>query len=214
MAKKKKSRQGNTVNTTVSRATPDGFGFVGVPTIRLTTYQRTYRIDMLARQVKRYSMSVGTSAIQDVINFQLSDIPQASTFTGLYDQYRIQKVVVIFRSIGTTQNIGNSSGDVPTISTAIDYNDNAGSTPAEDYQSCVTTSMMTSFVRSFTPKTAMPVFNGVTSAYVQAPMLWIDCAYPAVPHYQLVVNVGTTSLDQQFVYSVDVLYMLEFKSVR
>lgn len=213
---KKKNGNGQEVLQSVNRNTSDGASFISIPTMRCLSFQRLYKFDLIARAVKRYSMSVGTSPILDYLNFQISDIGNIAEYTALFDQYRIKKVVVMFIPRATQVYWGNSSGDVPYVQTAIDYNDNssAGTTPSE-YQSCVTTQMTTTFVRSFTPRFAAPVFNGVTSAYVQGPTTgWLDTTYTSVPHYQLVVSVGSTSLDNQFVYEVDVLYSLEFKTVR
>ncbi len=217
---KEKQRKTNGLATSTSqkitRLTADGASFIGsAPTARLLPYQRVYKFDMLAPNVKRYSLSVGASAIVDTINFQISDIPQVATFTGLFDQYRIKQVVVIFRTVGTQTYWGNSSGDVPVITTAIDYNDNGGSVQAADYQTAVTNPFTTSFCRVFSPRTSVPVYNGVTSAYMMGSKdAWLDTTYPSIPHYQLVVNSNTTSIDNQFVYVVDVMYSLEFANVR
>lgn len=201
----------------ITRATPDGQSFVGPgPSLRTTPYQEIYRFDLIAPGVKRYGMNVGASAIVDYLNFQVNDLPQISTFRNLFDQYRIRNVVVAFKAQATQTYTGNSSGDVPSITTAIDYNDNsAAGIPAVEYQNAVTNPMTTSFVRSLQPRTAQPVYNGALStAYLMGNKdLWIDLAYPQVPHYQLIVNIGTTSIDNQFVYSVDVLYTVEFKNV-
>jgi hypothetical protein len=201
----------------ITRATPDGASFPGMcPAIKCVPYQKIYKFDMLAPAVKRYSMSVGASAIVDVINFQLSDIPQYATFTSLFDQYRIKSVVVAFKTSATQTYWGNSSGDVPLITTAIDYNDNSSAgVAASDFQTAVTNPFTTSFSRTLSPRTAVPVFNGVTNAYqMGAKDAWLDTTYTGVPHYQLVVNSNTTSIDNQFVYTVDVLYSVEFCNVR
>lgn len=200
----------------ITRATKDGLSFVGPgPSLRTTPYMDIYRFDLIAPSVKRYAMSVGVSAITDRINFQISDLPQISTFANLFDQYRIKQVVVSFTAKATQVYWGNSSGDVPKVVTAIDYNDNSSAlAPAIQFQSALTLPMTTSFVRSFSPRVAIPVYNGVTDAYQMGPKdAWIDMRYPSVPHYQLLVEVGNTSIDNQFVYNVDVLYTVEFRVV-
>lgn len=215
MARRRRNGKQNVMQL-CNRSTPDGASFIGVPSIRPSIYQRIYRFDLLARAVKRYSMTVGVSPIVDVINFQLSDIPDISQYTALFDRYRIKGVSVVFVNRGTQTYIGNSSGDVPYITTAIDYNDNSTAlVPADRYQTCLTTQMTTTFVRKFVPQKALPVYNGISSAYVAGRNdQWLDCGFTGVPHYQLVVNIGATSLDAQFVYEVDVLYTVEFDTVR
>lgn len=204
------------VNQVVTRSTLDGTSFISAPTVLCIPHQKVYRFDLLARSVKRYGMSVGASPITDYINFQISDIANIAEYTALFDQYRITSVSAVFLNKATQVYIGNSSGDLPMVTTAIDYNDNSslGVNPTQ-YQTAVTNPMTTNFVRRLVPRTAMPVFNGVTSAYVMGPRdAWLDCTYTSVPHYQLIVNITNTSVDSQFVVEVDVLYSLEFQSVR
>lgn len=201
----------------VTRSTADGLSFIGAgPTLRTLPYQDLYRFDLIAPAVKRYSMSVGTSPIVDLINFQVSDLPQIATFQALFDQYRIKNVVVYFKTQATQVYWGNSSGDVPSCTTAIDYNDNSTDlAPAVQFQTAVTNPMTTTFVRALQPRTAVPVYNGITtSAYMMGEKdAWLDLNFPSIPHYQLVVNIGSTSIDNQFVYVVDVLYTVEFRTV-
>jgi len=200
----------------ITRSTADGISFVGAgPTLRTLPYQEIYRFDLIAPAVKRYSMSVGVSPIVNQLNFQVSDLPQIATMQSLFDQYRIKNVVVYFKTQATQVYWGNSSGDVPVVTTAIDYNDNGTSVPAIDYQTAVTNPMTTTFVRALQPRTAVPVYNGIgASAYMMGEKdAWLDLRYPAIPHYQLLIDIGSTSIDNQFVYVVDVLYTVEFKSV-
>jgi len=208
-------RSGRNVIQNVTRNTPDGASFIVPPSIKPVPHQSVWTVDLMAREVQRYSVSVGVSPLQTQMNFSLNQLPQSTVFTNLFDQYRILSVTVLFRVIGTTVYTGNSSGDLPYISTAIDYNDNSSALkPAINYQSCVTTSMITSFSRKFSPRTAIPVYNGVTQAYQQGNIAsWIDTQYPSVPHYSLVIDLGSTSIDNQFVYSVDVLYTVQFKTL-
>jgi len=200
----------------ITRNTNDGSSYVGPgPSLRTLPYQDVYRFDLIAPAVRRYAMNVGLSPIVDLINFQVSDLPQISTFSNLFDQYRILRVLTYFKNTATQTYFGNSSGDVPSVTTAIDYNDNSAIlTPAVNFQTAVTSPMTTSFVRNLVPRTAVPVYNGVSSAYQMGDVgSWLDLRYPSVPHYQLVVNIGTTSIDNQFVYTVDVLYTVEFRTV-
>lgn len=199
----------------VTRNTPDGASFVSPPSLKTVPHQSIYTFDMTVRSFKRYSMNVGVSPIVDYVNFSLSDIPDYTSFTAMFDQYRVVGVTCLFRNAGTQVYTGNSSGDVPYIQTAFDYNDaSTAGKPAESYQSCLTSPITASFSRRFAPRMAMPVYNGVSNAYVMGSnQLWLDAAYPSVPHYQLVVNIGATSIDNQFVTALDVLYTVQFKTL-
>lgn len=196
---------------------PDGGSFDLMPSLRIAPHQNTYCFSIVVPAWKRFGMTVGASEILSYDNFKLSDIPTYTVFTQLFDQYRIKQVQVLFKAVGTQTYIGNSSGDIPQVSTAFDYNDGSGNgAHPRGYQSCLTTLATCSFNRKFTPRTATQLYLSGTSSGYRAgnPNDWLDCAYPGIPHYQLVTNITTTSLDCQFVYDVDVVYTLEFKTVR
>lgn len=219
-AKKKNNKSKTSVHYqpfVVTRNSVDGLALEGMPSLRAIPAQPLYKYDLLVEQWKRYSMSVGVSPISDYISFSLSQIPGIQNFLNIYDFYRIKKVVCLFKVLGTQVYMGNSSGDVPRLSVAIDYNDGTSTgAPAQSYQNCITTVMTGNFVRSFSPRTAIQLFNGsLSTAYIEGkPNQWIDTNYPAVPHYGLVINIGATSIDNQFVVGLDVLFCLEFKDPR
>lgn len=216
MSKRNQQSKSQRTKNTVTRFTADSTVLPYQTGIASIPFQRMYRYDLLAREAHRISVSVGVSPATYYWNFALNQIPNVSEYTALYDAYRIKQVVVYFRPAATQVYTGNSSGDVPTITTALDYNDNstAGVDPTE-YQTAMTCQMTTAFARKLSPRTAIAIYNGVSNAYIQgSPNQWIDCGYPAVPHYQLIVQTGSTSIDNQFVYIVDILYTLEFKTVR
>jgi len=201
---------------TLGFQTPDGMNFTGMPSLKATQVQRVHAYQLLVQGFRRYSVNVGVSPIVDYINFKLNDIPGYTNFTNIYDMYRISKVVMLFKAIGTQVYWGNSSGDVPQITTAFDFNDGSSElAPAQSYETALTTTMTTSFSRTFSPKVAVQVYNGVSAGYLEGSSnQWLDTDYPGIPHYQLVVNTNTTTIDNQFVYSVDALFCLEFKQVR
>jgi len=217
---KKRTNQRNTIVSmpfVVTRNSADGLALEGMPSLRATPAQPLYKYDLMVEQWKRYSMNVGVSPIRDYISFSLAQIPGIQNFLNIYDFYRIRKVVCLFKVLGTQVYWGNSSGDVPRIAVAIDYNDGTSTgAPAQSYQNCFVSTMTGNFVRSFSPRTALALYNGsLSTAYIEGkPNQWIDTNYPAVPHYGLVIDIGATSIDNQFVIGLDVLFCLEFKDPR
>jgi hypothetical protein len=199
----------------ITANTRDGETFPLYASVVTHPLQRVQTFELLALSVKRYAMSVGISAIKDEITFSLNQISNYSEYTALYDMYQIRKVVVYFKSVGTVIYTGNSSGDLPKVRTAIDYNSNTANVPLSQYSTCNSTIMTTNFARTLRPRASSTIYNGVTSAYALAPLnTWFDCVYPAIPHYSLQVEIDTTSIDNQFVYDVDVLFVLAFKQNR
>jgi len=122
-------------------------------------------------------------------SFQLSDLPNYTEFTTLFDSYRIQSVEVIFDlavpfSVATTQIW-------PTIIVWPDYDDaTAPATQAIADQVMVAERLQfsnatTQFRRRVVPKLAVSVQSAgpTTVNAVNMPASWIDCGYPSVNHF-------------------------------
>lgn len=115
----------------------------------------------------------------------LSQLPNFTDFTNLYDQYMIKKVVVkmipkISQHNLTTTTIGNA--DLPQVHSVVDYDD--GTTPTSvsqlvEYQSHKMTRGNKIHVRSFVPKIEL-----TTDGTANAPKSyqWIDCDSATVNH--------------------------------
>jgi len=213
---RRRGRKTSKINV-LNQYSPDGGSFDLMPSLRVAQHQEVYTFSLCVPAWRRFAMSVGTSEILSHDNFMLSDIQNYSQFTDIFDMYRIRSVQVLFKVVGTQMYWGNSSGDIPQVSTAFDYNDGTASAAhPKGYQTCLTTVATTSFNRKFSPRTAQQVYyNSTLSGYKAGNITdWLDTAYPSIPHYQLVTNVTPTSIDNQFVYEVDVIYTVDFKQVR
>jgi len=214
--KSTRSRRNQKINV-LNQYSPDGGSFDLMPSLRVAQHQEIYTFSLCVPAWKRFAMSVGVSEIMSYDNFKLSDINNYQQFTDIFDMYRIRSVQVLFKVVGTQMYWGNSSGDIPQVSTAFDYNDGSSSgAHPKGYQTCLTTVATTSFNRRFSPRTAQQVYYNATSSGYKAGKVtdWLDTSYPAIPHFQLVTNITPTSIDNQFVYEVDVIYTVDFKQVR
>lgn len=131
---------------------------------------------------------------------KLSDLPDYSEFTNLFDQYRIRKVIFRFEptfDINDMQNAGSYS--LKYVRSVIDKNDNTPySTEAMYFQHDTMRSHAPNrvFTRTINlPSVAGMVYNGgVSTAYIQENDKWVDMSNPSVPHYGLKVWVSTTGL--------------------
>jgi len=214
--KSTRSRRSQKINV-LNQYSPDGGSFDLMPSLRVAQHQDIYTFSLCVPAWKRFAMSVGVSEIMSYDNFTLADVQNYQQFTDIFDMYRIRSVQVLFKVVGTQMYWGNSSGDIPQVSTAFDYNDGSSSgAHPKGYQTCLTTVATTSFNRRFSPRTAQQVYYNATSSGYKAGKVtdWLDTSYPAIPHYQLVTNITPTSIDNQFVYEVDVIYTIDFKQVR
>lgn len=136
----------------------------------LCHFKRTY--------VKVANIAVTGTAVVHALSFSLSDIPNSSEFTSLFQAYRLNKIVV---RIQPKFNVGNSTGTIaaPQIVTAIDYNDdNAGFTRAQllEYSTHRLHFGFRPMIRKFTPAiegALLGATNAVVSG-VQKFKQWVD----------------------------------------
>lgn len=169
-----------------------------------------------------FTVTAGGTAYLQAWDFQLGLLPNASDFTNLYDQYCIKKVV--WKCIPKiTQNEINSgltsNNDLPSIHSAIDYDDGTNPTNINqlcEYQSHKMTRGNAMHTRVFVPKVELNVTSSgaVSSANAPKSYQWLDCDAINIPHRGLKVVVpppattGTT-----LTYDVMVTYYFACKSV-
>lgn len=130
------------------------------------------------------------------LKFLLSDLPQQSSFGGLFDAYRINKVVVIFTPmLGPYTGInGVATGTAGTFDQALytvidrdDHNVLTALSQAEEYETLKMTAAARKHKRVLTPAVAMEVYKagGLSNGYSQRYKQWIDMGTNDVDHYGL-----------------------------
>lgn len=122
--------------------------------------------------------------------FQLADLPNASEFTNLFDQYMICGVKIKFiPQCDTLQALttGATSNFCGTFFYVIDYDDaNAplSTNSICEYQNTKTRNPLREFKTYFRPKPVSTVFGaGVTVNAGTLKSQWLDVAQPSVPHF-------------------------------
>lgn len=148
-------------------------------------------------------------------NFSLSDLPNSTEFTNLYDMYKINCVKIKFLP-QQTQSISIGSINNPNASarffSAIDYNDGAQPTSIDElrqYQTCKYTPILRQHKRViFKPK----ILD--TNGFSIAP--WMSTASPNANYFGLKVAVepidSTSTLSM--IYTVECTYYMSFKQVK
>lgn len=119
--------------------------------------------------------------------FQLADLPAYSEFTTLFDQYKIDKVEVWFKSQQrgiTLQALANHG----CIYFAVDYDDVTTPSSAaalQQYENCVVIEPEEDMYIEFKPHIAVSAFtsSGFGTGYSNLKDQWIDIASPNVEHY-------------------------------
>lgn len=155
--------------------------------------------------------------------FTLNDLPQVSTLTALYDQYKFRRIHVTFSptvNITGPQNAANSIlQNSNQIFVAIDLDDAAVVSPTTSlmkYENCKQYNMWESFTISFVPHVAVAVYAGSFTSYGNETTPWLDCGSPNIQHYGLkwCIPCPQSSSFSINPMSVTVKYDLDFRTIR
>lgn len=151
--------------------------------------------------------------------FRLSDVPNPTDFTTLYDQYQIKaiKYTIIPKFTNSTLQVGSGAAAtlLGNVWSVIDYDDAA--TPAAltdllQYQNLKRTRMDRTHSRYLVPKV-----NTTVGANIQPKAkVWLDVGTTNTPHHGIklwfdsIVGISNTEIK----YDLMVKYYLAFKNVR
>lgn len=181
--------------------------------------RRGYRKRLNQNNIYRFSRTYTKPAISSATSgfrsqgyeFHLSELSQAGTFTGLFDFYRIDGILIKFIPRQTVNTDGAYSGE---FYIAPDYDDDnafGNEDEAKRKQGVrVVYSVRNRPIKMFIrPRASMLVYNGIvtTSAYSQARRgIWIDSTNAGVPHYG--VKWGWTQ--SSTVHTMDIFVTMYF----
>lgn len=167
----------------------------------------------------------GSTAVYFSIGFELSDLTQVSTLAALFDQYRIERVKVHFKSRNNAVSVFNTAspnGGVPSVYIVVDRDDATAFTSMSDplqYDNVQSFSgeedASVELVPSLTPAVfASGAFSGYTTS--PAPSHWIDIANTSVPAYGIKGALGplAVSTTSAWTWDVSAEYIISFRKVR
>jgi len=146
------------------------------------------------------------------IGFSLSgNVNQATTFTALFDQYRIRQVEVWLKP--STSLVANTN--VATLYTVLDYDDAVSPTSesqVQQYTNVTVTSINEGVYRRFTPHIATAVYSGAFTSFANSTESWIDSGSPSVLHYGFKALISTIS-GSNISYDLTYRIWLQFRNV-
>lgn len=169
-------------------------------------------------QIVRNLVTIVASNVEQFgeLVFKLSDLPQLSTFTSLYDRYRITKVEVQFRPSAVQLATDSTANIVPDMATAIDLNSNGTPTSFNqvlEYGTGLLSNATATVVRAFQPCNLLQIYKtGVSTGYATA-RPWLSCSDSTIPYYGVVWALGSTNATDYNIY-VDVRYFISFKDLK
>jgi len=179
------------------------------PHMSLKQTFRTWKWNKLVEQggVLTTSVTVPTFAS---INFTVGALPEVSSFSALFDQYRITRVECWLTPIPATTGLISFQNWASVVD--LDDSTNLGSFAAAlDYDSCLVSPISMAHYRSFKPGVALSAYAGGFGSYAHEISPWIDMASTGVNHYGIKLASNITA-----VAVVDLTYRLhvEFRSNR
>jgi len=164
---------------------------------------------------KAYVSSTSAAAGYYGYVFQLNDIADVSSFTSVFDQYRINKIEFSILPVSQPQLPGASSS-WSILYGAIDYDDGTAPTSVSEvtsYNNCFVVEPGRRRSFAFTPKWSGGAYNG--SVVAGAPQTgWLDCAYSSVQHYGLKIAVIQSTSTNVNTWYVVCKYHVSFKNSR
>lgn len=157
--------------------------------------------------------------------FTIGDITQATTFSNLYDQYRLLGVKLVFYPQFTSYNAGTSTTAqavaVPEIYTVIDFDSSTpiGIPQLSQYKTLRRQFFNRPHTRYFRPLPMVAVTNatGVTAGSANiSNKIWMDFADTGIPYYGLLVAISTVNPAQNPAQTIRICatYYFQCKSVK
>jgi hypothetical protein len=150
------------------------------------------------------------------LKFQLDQLNNLSSYTSLFDCYRIEFAEVEFIPI----NPSGFNPDLDTgliLNTVLDYDDAAAlstESNALQYSSCLESTSMQRVVRTLVPRAAMSVYNGAFSSFARVPVgTWIDIASANVQYYGVKYVLSALPVAEA-VFRIRVKLTVSFKNTR
>ena len=172
---------------------------------------------------------LGSNYASFSLAFALSDLPNYSEFTALFDRYRIRGVSIKLIPQGTqsTAAAGSNSWVGQICHSVTDYDDNtnfaasdAGLNLMRQYESYQCKQLSTQKLKYYVkPRVAIATYGGsVFTSYGNVRDLWIDAASTGVPHYgkKFMIEVISNSANQvvNVMYKLELSYYIQCKDLR
>jgi len=153
------------------------------------------------------------------ITFELSDIPQYASYAALYDEFRINKVVVRYKTLTNVSSMYEAPGQITTtgfLHSVIDYGDSA---PYSSFQSMANDGDYKCTVGTKDHvRTIYPKFLNVVGGSVQDQSMrgWLNCDNVNVSHYGLKLGFeggkATSSAYTSFIVEPFITYYISFRN--
>jgi hypothetical protein len=154
---------------------------------------RPYRLTQTIAEAPLFTSSTTLNTFSGT-SFIISQIDQYSSFSNVFDQYRIDEIEVWIEPNSSTVANGY-------LYSCVDYDDaNVLTTIGQcaDYTNCLATPASECHYRRFIPHIAVAAYSGSFTSYMNAGPQWIDFASTSVQHFGLKTACTMMSTAQAF----------------
>lgn len=179
--------------------------------LRVHHFKRTFQLSTIATS--------NTGPTFAGYSFTLSQLPNASEFTNLFDLYRINKILVRFVPNHNSSDVaGTGSAQISNFHSVLDYNDATAPTSLDqmyEYQNWKFTRGTSIHQRLWRPTTfdMVAVSGGSSSANPQWRQ-WLSTSVTNIPHFGLKVGIEQSVLNTDTTWVPYVSVYLSCKSVK
>jgi len=146
------------------------------------------------------------------VNFILNLLDQYSSFTSVFDQYRIRMAEVAFRPRTIPLLAATNTGLFATVLDFDDGNNLTTFAQAEDYENAMIGKGDEPQRRTLIPHAALAAYSGAFTSFANVQDMWIDAASSGVVHYG--IKTAWTQTDVAYTTDITVRYWVEFRNVR
>lgn len=159
-----------------------------------------------------------------VFNHALNDLPQATSWTNVYDQYKFEEVELHLMPIVTDATTTTTATNVPTGATQVvlDFDDGnalSSENAALEYDNCQSAMWYDNISVRYKPAVA-PAFwaSGAFSGYGTdaSDERWLNCSSPSIPNYGVKMWVAAIAATSSMIagWVVYGQYTISFRNVR
>lgn len=124
--------------------------------------------------------------------FSLNDFSNASEYTGLFDQYKIEQFEVWIQPLNSASTVNANTGYFASAVDLDDANAPTSVVQVEGKQNAISTNGYDGHYHRWNPHIATAVYSGAFTSFANEEACWIDVASPSVQHYGLKYATSVT----------------------
>lgn len=173
-----------------------------------------------------YILQTGSTPLLGQISFCIADLAQVTTFSSMFDRFRIDKVKLRISSrnpAASPFNVASPNNAVPQIYLAVDRDDSSAPSTLDEltqYDNSIvipgTCSLDVDLIPSVVSTIANASSAATSSVIRRSDELWLDIAATTIPHFGIKFGVSplqATSTSNWY-FDIQAWYVVSFKNVR